>query len=48
MEEHPELVTGAFQKMGARKSSNELWAQLVSNLNSKGPPVRDEDAWKKV
>ena len=48
MEKHSDLVTGAFSKMGAKKNSSELWEDLKICLNSIGPPVRDEEGWKKV
>lgn len=49
MEEHPSLIRPKFQHSGGDASaSNELWQQLVTNLNAMGFGIRATEKWKAV
>lgn len=41
MEKHDDLAKGVLQAANGRQKSKNLWHKLTTELNEKGPPVRE-------
>ncbi|XP_049302065.1 uncharacterized protein LOC125775464 [Bactrocera dorsalis] len=48
MNTHSELSKGQLKTVDAKNAANNLWKELVCDLNAAGPPSRDVLKWKKV
>ncbi|XP_054085778.1 uncharacterized protein LOC128921651 [Zeugodacus cucurbitae] len=48
MKTHSELSKGQLKTVDAKNAANNLWKELVCDLNAAGPPSRDVLKWKKV
>lgn len=47
-ETHPEIITNRCEKENGRQKLNNLWAQLVNELNSMGYGEKSVGDWRKV
>lgn len=48
MLEHADFARGRIRNDCGNVTGQRLWIDLVEELNSKGPPIRSLEAWKKV
>lgn len=39
---------GKFSNLQGKKAKDDMWQQLVKELNELGPPVKDVEKWKRV
>ena len=46
--QHNELAKGYMKNADARRRSAEIWSKISEELNAEGPPIRDNEGWKKV